>query len=107
MRTQRDGAQTAAPAYTLGKPGPLGREAVDVGREDLRLAVTTQVAVTKIVGKDEDDVRPVVSSHRAPGEERQAQDEDRRPGPTVWTVAHDPKKTQVIPSDCSDSARSP
>ena len=39
-----------------GEPRPLSREPVDVRRLDVLRAVSTQIAVAKIIGHDEDDV---------------------------------------------------
>jgi hypothetical protein len=41
----------------LGEAHALGRHSVEVGGFDLLLAVTAEIAVAEIVGKDEDDVR--------------------------------------------------
>ncbi len=40
----------------IGKPYPLGRQAVDVGRLQLLLAVTAEVPVAQVVGQDVDHV---------------------------------------------------
>ena len=41
---------------SAGKPQPFGGHAVEVRSLEIRLAVTTQVAISQVVGKDEDEI---------------------------------------------------
>ena len=48
----------------VGEAYALARQGVDVGRLDLLLAVTTEMAVAQIVGHDEDNIRSLRSRGR-------------------------------------------
>ena len=60
----------------LGEPDSLGCEAVEVGSLDPRLTVAAQIAVTEIIGEDEDDTgwSRWIGSRGARGGEQDKQD---------------------------------
>ena len=67
----------------VGKPHASAGKLIDVGRVDLRRPVATEIAVTQIIGKDEDDAgfrRWVVLSdcrYSGPQRERRYSKNDR------------------------------
>ena len=65
-------------AVGIDKATPFTREAIDVGRVDVRRAVTSEIAKAEVVGVDQDDVRRprlAVSDSGASGEAEQARKE--------------------------------
>jgi hypothetical protein len=50
------GGADGGAGVVVGELDPFAGEAVDVGRLDLFLAVTTEFAVAEVIGEDEDEV---------------------------------------------------
>ena len=51
----------------LRESHPLGCHPVETGRLNSLLAVTTEIAITEVVGQHEDDVRPLRGGVRSQG----------------------------------------